>query len=259
MMVSYVIPNLANACRMIDEISRAEQGLSLSELEQQLAVPRTTAFRILQTLCQQQLIEKHGKKYLAGSQLLRLGLSLLSSMPVKQKALPMLQQLSLSTGFSCHLALPHADGSLLVEVCDSPNPLRLAARPGTVVPLNCSASGKVFLAFRCFDRLHEPALQASFVRRTEHSLLAGEALKSELQRVLARGYATDEQEYHPDVRCLAAPVRDELGQVAAAVGVSAPAILFKKQQIQQIAAQVKQAAIEISLATYRPQLMAMGK
>ena len=52
-MVSYVIPNLANACRIISLVSESEQGLSLTELEQSLALPRTTAFRILQTLCQE--------------------------------------------------------------------------------------------------------------------------------------------------------------------------------------------------------------
>lgn len=258
-MVSYVIPNLANACRMIDVLSSSEHGLSLSELEQRLIIPRTTAFRILQTLCQQQLVEKHGKKYLAGTQLYKLGLSLLASQPIKQCALPMLQQLSLSTGFSCHLALPHARGSLLVEVYDSPNPLRMAARPGTVVPFNCSASGKLFLAFRHFDEVSTLLDGGCFESRTPQSIMGAAEMKSELQRVLARGYATDEQEYHNDVRCLAAPVRDEHGLVTAAIGVSAPAVLFKKQQIQDIAALVKQSAIDVSLATYRPQLMAMAK
>ena len=62
-MSSYVIPNLANACRLLVLLAKTPQGLSLSELEQQLQLPRTTTFRILQTLCQQQMLVKQNRKY----------------------------------------------------------------------------------------------------------------------------------------------------------------------------------------------------
>ncbi|GAB2920615.1 IclR family transcriptional regulator [Rheinheimera gaetbuli] len=255
-MVSYVIPNLANACRILSLVTESDQGLSLTELEQRLAVPRTTAFRILQTLCQEQVLEKHGKRYLVGAQLFKMGLSLLSSQRLQQQALPMLQQLALSTGLSTHLALPHTKGALLVEVCDSPNPLRLAARPGTIADFNCSAAGKVFLAFHHFDQIHSFAAAGLFNRRTSHSLVQPNELTTELQRILARGYASDEMEYHDDVRCLAAPVRNSEGAVVAAVGITGPLALFAGKVHTDLIASVKQTAIDIALSTYRPQLVA---
>ncbi|SNY54334.1 transcriptional regulator, IclR family [Arsukibacterium tuosuense] len=255
-MVSYVIPNLANACRIISLVSESEQGLSLTELEQRLALPRTTAFRILQTLCQEKVLAKQGKRYQVGAQLFKLGLNVLSSQRLSQQAQPCLQRLALKTGLSCHLALPHATGALLVEVCDSPNPLRLAARPGTVAAFNCSAAGKVFLAHHHLDQLDELAAAGLFVSRTKRSLTEPAQLYSELQRVLARGYAGDEMEYHNDVRCLAAPVRNEHGQVVAAVGATGPLAVFGKQPITAIIAALKQTAIDIALSTYRPQLLA---
>ena len=255
-MVSYVIPNLANACRILSLVTESDQGLSLTELEQRLAVPRTTAFRILQTLCQEQVLEKHGKRYLVGAQLFKMGLSLLSSQRLQQQALPMLQKLALSTGLSAHLALPHNKGALLVEVCDSPNPLRLAARPGTIADFNCSAAGKLFLAFHHFDQLHSFAAAGLFKQRTSHSLVQPNELTTELQRILARGYASDEMEYHDDVRCLAAPVRNSQGAVVAAVGITGPLALFAGKIHTDLIASVKQTAIDIALNTYRPQLVA---
>ena len=255
-MVSYVIPNLANACRILSLVTESDQGLSLTELEQRLAVPRTTAFRILQTLCQEQVLEKHGKRYLVGAQLFKMGLNLLSSQRLQQQALPMLQQLALSTGLTAHLALPHSKGALLVEVCDSPNPLRLAARPGTLADFNCSAAGKVFLAFLHFDQLQQLSDAGLFKRRTARSLLQPIELTTELQRILARGYASDEMEYHDDVRCLAVPVRDAQGCVVAAVGITGPLQLFAKKVQTDLIASVKQTAIDIALSTYRPQLVA---
>ncbi|WP_213996874.1 IclR family transcriptional regulator [Arsukibacterium sp.] len=255
-MVSYVIPNLANACRIISLVSESEQGLSLTELEQGLSLPRTTAFRILQTLCQERVLAKQGKRYQVGAQLFKLGINVLSSQRLSQQALPCLQQLALKTGLSSHLALPHSEGALLVEVCDSPNPLRLAARPGTVAVFNCSAAGKVFLAHHYLDQLAELAQAGRFASLTKRSITELPQLQSELQRVLARGYAADEMEYHNDVRCLAAPVRNEQGQVVAAVGVTGPLAVFGKQPITAIIAALKQTAIDIALSTYRPQLLA---
>ncbi len=258
-MGSYVIPNLANACRVLALVAESEQGLSLTELEQRLAVPRTTTFRILQTLCQQQLLEKHGKRYLVGAALFKMSCQLVSTSKLSREALPFLQRLTLATGMSVQLVLPHAEGALITEVCDCPNPLRLAARPGTLAYFNCSAAGKLFLAFLHFDALPELAAQGLFRAQTPQSIVSCPELRVELQRILGRGYATDDLEYHPDVRCLAAPIRDERGIVVAAVSVTAPASMFPRQNITEVAAKVKKAAIDIGLTVYRPQLAANQK
>lgn len=258
-MVSYVIPNLANACRILSLVSESEQGLSLTELEQRLAVPRTTTFRILQTLCQQQLLEKQGKRYQVGASLFKMSFHLVSSSKLSRQALPTLQKLALSTGMTAQLSIPHAQGALITEVCDCPNPLRIAARPGTIANFNCSAAGKVFLAFLHFDVLAQFAEQGLFQKLTPQSLMEPVELKTELQRILGRGYATDDQEYHQDVRCLAAPIRDERGAVVAAITVTAPTGIFARGQFADIAQKVKKAAIDIGLTVYRPQLAANQK
>lgn len=258
-MVSYVIPNLANACRILSLVSESEQGLSLTELEQRLAIPRTTTFRILQTLCQQQLLEKQGKRYQVGTSLFKMSFNLVSSSKLSRHALPYLQKLALSTGMTAQLSLPHTEGALIVEVCDSPNPLRMAARPGTIASFNCSAAGKIFLAFLHFDKIMQLAEQGLFTAKTQQSLVAPEELKLDLQRILGRGYATDDQEYHQDVRCLSAPIRDERGAVVAAITVTAPTSIFARNQFADVAQKVKKAAIDIGLTVYRPQLAANQK
>lgn len=255
-MVSYVIPNLANACRILSLVTESEQGLSLTELEQRLAVPRTTAFRILQTLCQQQVLQKHGKRYLAGGQLFKMGLSLLSTQRLQQLALPAMQQLAQKSGFSCYLALPHTQGALRVEVYDHLHSGRLAERPGSITAFNCSAAGKIFLAFEHFDRVAMLAEAGLLHKCTENSLTGLAELTTELQRVLARGYASDEMEYHDDVRCLAVPIRNAQGAVVAAIGITGSATLMNRLSLTSLVASVKQTAIDIALRTYRPQLAA---
>ena len=254
-MSSYVIPNLANACRLLELVARSPLGLSLSELEQQLALPRTTAFRILQTLWQQQVLCKQGRKYLVGTGLYRMGLNLINHNPLHQQALAHLRQLALSTGLSAQLVLPQQGSALVAEVIDSPNNFGMAARPGFCADLHCSAAGKLFLTHLYFEQLSDLAQFPGFTKHTAQTITDPAALKVELQRIQARGYALDEQEYRDGVRCLALPVRDQRGVVVAAIGVTGPLQLFPELATSQVAQLVKQAAIAVSLATYRPELL----
>jgi DNA-binding IclR family transcriptional regulator len=256
-MSSYVIPNLANACKVLELVARSAQGLSLSELEQQLSLPRTTAFRILQTLCIEGLLCKQGRKYLVGNALFRLGLDLINHHPLQQQALPQLQQLVLQTGLTAQLVLPQQQSALIAAVVDSPNPALIAARPGFCAALNCSAAGKVFLAHLYFDELEQ--LASGFAQQTTQSITDLARLRVELPRIQARGYALDEQEYRDGIRCLAVPVRDGRGVVVAAVGVTGAVAAFPELATATVAAAVKQAAIQISLATYRPELLANSR
>jgi IclR family KDG regulon transcriptional repressor len=57
-----------------------------------------------------------------------------------------------------------------------------------------------------------------------------EALKAELARVRERGYAYDLGEIIPDLRCMAAPVRNYSGKVIAAISMSLPAYRFERSR-----------------------------
>ena len=139
---------------------------------------------------------------------------------IRELAQPLLQKLGHLTGETAHLALPCDDRSLIVSVYDSPHPLRAASSPGTLTDLYTSSTGKVFLAFLHADRiaailaLHPPPAS------TSRSLTTLAQLTAETERVHAQGYAIDDEEFHPGVRCVAAPVTGHGGQVVAALGIT---------------------------------------
>ncbi len=70
-------------------------------------------------------------------------------------------------------------------------------------------------------------------------------LRSELHRIRRRGYAVDDREYHPGVRCVAAPVFD-IGGVSAALGISAPADRLDEKRLDVVAPIVVDTAARIS-------------
>ena len=77
----YRIPSLARACEMLELFVEAESPLSSSEVARRLRMPRTTALRILMTLCEQGLLSRSGNDFEPGGALFRLGIRALSAQP----------------------------------------------------------------------------------------------------------------------------------------------------------------------------------
>jgi DNA-binding IclR family transcriptional regulator len=91
---------------------------------------------------------------------------------------------------------------------------------------------------------------------TANTITTGTALKTELRAVRARGYAIDNEEKEPGLRCVSAPVRNDSGKLLAALSVSGPAFRVTRERVPEIAKAVMQAAGELSHELgYRPTAM----
>ena len=63
--------------------------------------------------------------------------------------------------------------------------------------------------------------------KTRNSYTTLPALEKELERIARQGYSTDAEEAEIGVRCVAAGIRDDSGQLVAALSISAPADRMK--------------------------------
>lgn len=245
-MDNYSIPNLVKACEILKILASKAEGVSANELEELVRVPRTTGFRILKTLCAEGMAEKRGKLYFAGNDLVQIGLNSLRSLEIRTLAIPFLSDLASQTGYTAHLAVPSGRRSLILEVHDSPHPVRVASRSGTSVPLYCSSTGKVFLAYLFEGELEDYFSTVDLQQHTNNTIVTLETMQREIEKIKDVGYAVDDHEFHKDIWCLAAPVRDNTGKVVAAIGVTGPTAQSDDQKRVQICTHVKQAAAELS-------------
>ncbi len=245
-MNKYHIPNLGKACEVIELIGNSPDGLMLKQIYQPLEIPRTTALRITQTLLDAGFLAENEKSALVlGTALVQIGVKALDNLDIRGFARPILKRLASETGESCHLAVLNAERSMLVEVADSPHPVRIAARPGTLVELHCSSTGKVFLAFQ----IPEPAKFIQTLELSPHTPntdTTQKAVLASIERTRKLGYAIDEEEFVPGVRCIAAPVRNAFGKTVAAVGITASTSTFTKPKIRTMAEKLNHAVSEIS-------------
>ena len=245
-MKDYRVPNLAKACEVLNYISDTHGECKLKDIAAELSIPRTTALRITQTLQSADYLSLSAEGgFTLGPAVVQLGVKGLDNLDIRNYARPVLQSLSNEIGESSHLAVLSGAKSLLVEVADSPHPIRIAARPGTLVDIHCSSTGKVFLAFS----IPEPqkfckALELAPHTPNTHTTL--ESVLAAIEQTRKNGYAIDEEEYAPGVRCMAVPISNAFGKTIAAVGITASTSTFTKAKIAPMAKKLKAAAAEIS-------------
>ena len=245
-MNQYTVPNLVKAIDILRLLSLHPQGLTAVAIEKRAQVPRTTAFRILKTLISVGWARKEDHIYFTGPGLVEIGLNTLNKVEIRQRAVPILRELTKETGYTSHLAVPSGTQSLIVEVCDSPHPVRVASRPGSRVNMHCSSTGNVFLSYLYADQLETHLSGETLSRYTTNTLVDIPALQKMTQTVLRSGFAVDDRECNEDIRCLAAPVFDLNQQVIAAIGVTALTTRFTKQSIPAVSKIVVIAAQRLS-------------
>ena len=83
---------------------------------------------------------------------------------------------------------------------------------------------------------------------TEKTLICADALADEMRKIRRDGFAVDDEEQKPGLRCLAANIYGAEGQVAAAVSISGPVIRVSRAKIPEFSACVKAAARQITEA-----------
>jgi IclR family KDG regulon transcriptional repressor len=129
-----------------------------------------------------------------------------------------------SCGETVHVAtLDGVDVVYLAKV-DSIHAVRMVSAVGRRLPAHCTAVGKALLSELSDDevarRFGGPA--ARLPAMTPNSITSLALLRETLATVRALGYALDDCESNRDVRCVAAPVFEHGGGVAAAMSISVP-------------------------------------
>jgi len=228
------IQSLARGLKILELLSQAQDGISITELADQLLVDKASASRLVSTLARYGYAEKDQvtRRYHLGPQVVGLSRSVLTRLPLREAAKPYLRQLMERTGECAHLAVPAQEKVLYIDQVESPATLRVNAQVGTMNPLHCTALGKALLAFG------EVKLPETLARRTPQTIRSKRALQQQLEVIRKTGYAVDDEEFDIGVRCIAVPVFDFRNKVIGSIGISGPASRITPERLSALAAVV---------------------
>jgi IclR family transcriptional regulator, KDG regulon repressor len=241
------LSSVGAAIKLLNAFSEDETEFGISNLAKRLGLAKSTVHRLATTLVADRLLEQDPQsgKYRLGIALFRLGALVRRRMDVSSEARPFLFDLRKKTNETVHLAILDGAEIMYVYYLESSQAIRMRSDLGGRKPAYCTAEGQAILAFgpsEVVERVAKRGLRA----RTPQTITDANKLLKALQLVRQRGYAMDDEESEIGMRCIAAPIRNDSGEVVGAVGVAGPVSRLTKKTLASFAPHVVAAAASIS-------------
>lgn len=225
-----IIQSVDRALSLLDEIaSKPGVTRSLAELTKLLGVDRSSVFRLLNTLSIHGLIKQseNEKGYELGYGIFRLAGALRVQTKITDLVKPYLKQLVKYTGENAHLAVLAGNRCIFIDREQGTRTLTANTNIGDTEELYCTAVGKSLICEREITELQKLLINSEFVQYTDNTITDVKSLHKQLQDVKKSGIAYDNEEYEPNVFCMASPIRDFEKNIKAAIGLSGPSARLK--------------------------------
>lgn len=211
-------------------VTKPEWGVS--EVANRIGVPRSSAHALLSSLVDIGLLQCPTRgRYRIGWRVVELNETLRGTIDIRACAASALQTLSERYGETTHLAIMERYRVMYIDKVLGNHIINVSgARIGAHLDAHCSAVGKVLLAHCTPVELERNVFDKELRRLTPTTITDPAQLRRELRAVLTNGCAFDAGEAAADVHCVAAPIRDDMGVVVAALSITAPSTRFQAAQ-----------------------------
>ncbi|SDU75762.1 IclR family transcriptional regulator [Jiangella alkaliphila] len=239
--------SLRRGIALLDAVAEATAagGATLTELAAAIGVHKSSALRLLAPLAEAGLVRVEGGRHLLGPRTAQLGRDYLDSVDLRALAQPALRRLVDESGESVHLVLPDLPDMVYIDKIDGPGRVRMNSYVGSRQPAHSTGVGRAYLAFAPAETV-EAVVANGLTPRTERTVTDPAAFRAGLATIRGQGYAVDDIENEPDIRCVAGPVFDHDGAVVAAVSVAGLATRITPDRFERLGELVVAAGRTIS-------------
>ncbi len=228
---------MAKAVAILSAFSTEASALTLTQLAAETRLPKTTAHRLVVNLQRLGLLAPHPIQenlYTLGPLLLELGGVALANFDLRQALARHLDELQRKVLHTVLMAVLIDDHLLYLDRRESQYHLAVTSRVGSRRPPHFGAIGKVMMAFLPEEEVGRLFATHPLKPLTSHTVTDPAAYRTALAEVRQRGYAEEDEEVLEGVTGVAAPVFDQFGKVAAAIGVAVPKSLTTEVQSRRI-------------------------
>jgi len=214
------VQSLERGLDVIRALSRPGPGRTLSDVARDTGLTRASARRFLLTLEELGYVRADERWFSLTPRVLELGYAFLSSLTLPQIAQPHLRELVGRVHESSSVSV--LDGAEIVYVAREPTQriMTVAISVGTRFPAHATSMGRVLLAGLTDGELDAFLAAAQLPSFTAATLTDRRRLRQELERVRRQGWALVDQELEDGLRSIAVPLRNQSGQVVAAMNLS---------------------------------------
>lgn len=235
---------------LLEIMTEQPEPVRLQDIARLCGMNSSTTLRFLTALQRRNYVAQDidtGRYYLT-FKLCALAQNMTAYMNIRRIALPFMRNVAHMFSESCNLAIENDMAVMYVEVANSPNKTLLTTqRIGNIAPLHCTGVGKLLLSEYSSADLERFIAIKKLPQYTDTTITDTISLRKELAAIRKAGYAFDNEECEAGARCIAAPIRDYTGAIAAGISVSGPAVRMNDEHIFRHLPYLLETAEQISI------------
>jgi DNA-binding IclR family transcriptional regulator len=227
---------------VFESFSVDRTSLMLQEIAERIALPKSTAFRIVQSLEKAgYLVRLEDQQYCLSFRFTRLAGHVRSTLGIREVSRPFLLQLADRTRETASLhALSGSYRICIDAVATVAAPLRMVAQPGEQVPMVAGAASKVLMAYMASEKLSAMVVDVARATRRPRA-----EIEKEMEKICTQGFAVSHGERLLGISAISAPIHDSDDQVRYCISVGAPTVRMRINE-DEIVRSVLIAAADIS-------------
>jgi len=243
-----VVQTLDRALKIVELLALHSEGFGVTEIGQRVGLHKSTVHRLLSHLVSQGYIEKDEARpvYTLGLKFIELASLRLNQVELKTEAGPYLRKLASALNQPVHLAILADTEAVYIEKIEPQAHLRMYSQIGKRIPVYCSALGKCLVSDFSLEDLEALAKKMTYRKFTDTTRTTAEEFLADVALTRVRGWALDDEEHEPGIRCIGAPVRDFTGKIVAAVSASGSLGVIRSDPEAPMSSLVRETAQAVS-------------
>jgi IclR family acetate operon transcriptional repressor len=242
------VQSLTRGLSILEALSNAEAGLTLTDLAHRVLLPASTTHRLLSTLEKMRYVYQAGDLGLwyIGLQAFVVGSTFLANRDFVAQSHGYMRRLMEQSGETANLAILDGTEAVFISQVQCHEMMRTLVKLGSRVPLHASGVGKAIFASLPDEQIDAILKVIGLPRITENTIVVPETMWAALRVIRQRGYSFDDEEHARATRCVAATVYDEHAEPLGAISLAGPSSRLSDERIRQLGPIVAHTAEELT-------------
>lgn len=226
------IKSVATTCELLDAL-RDHGGAGISELARETGFSKTTVHSHLATLLEHEFVVKRNGHYEISLKFVDFGELAKNGVAIYDIAKQEVDKLAEETGEVAQFMVEEHGRGVYLHKARGENAIRTASYTGARKDLHCTALGKAIISQLSTERVNAIIDRHGMPAYTENTITSREALFDELDRIREENVAYDDEEVLTGLRCVAAPIVYQNGDIQGGISISGPTSRFKGDRFRE--------------------------
>lgn len=212
---------------------KENDGLTLSEVAEELSIAKSTAHRHLNTLLEYEYIVRENDRYHIGLRFFSMGVHARRNRTIYKTIKSKVRQLAEETGELAHYTVVEHDHVVFLQQERGNRAVKMNFDLDRRGPLHASSAGKAILAEKSPDEIDQYIQDNELSVRTDHTISDPDQLRSELEQIQERGYSISREEFMEELNAVAVPIKDPEEGTLGVISILGPASRLQGERLEE--------------------------